>query len=154
MSSVLEPKLYQMHSLRAFWSLLVPWDGPALWLYVATAGVVLMGTVWSWRTKSPMPLRYSMLLLATVLVAPHLTVYDLVILAPAMLLLGNWALANPEYRWSPAMRVLLYLSYALPLLGVVTQVTHVQLSVVAFAAMAWVVTQLVVEEHQEAAISS
>lgn len=101
-----------------------------------------------------MPLRYSGLLLATVLVAPHLTVYDLVILAPAMLLLGNWALANPAHRWSPAMRVLLYLSYALPLLGVVTQVTHVQLSVVAFAAMAWVVAQLVVEEHKRAAISS
>lgn len=148
MSSVLEPKLYQMHSLRAFWKLLAPWDGPALWLYVATAGAVLVGVVWAWRTRAPLWSRYSGFLLATVLAAPHLTVYDLVILAPAMLLLGNWALANPAHCWSPAMRVLLYLSYALPLLGAVTQVTHVQLSVAAFAAMAWVVLQLVAEHRQ------
>jgi hypothetical protein len=154
MSSVLEPKLYQMHSLRAFWKLLLPWDSPALWLYVATAGVVLVGVVWAWRTRTPLWLRYSWFLLATVLAAPHLTVYDLVILAPAMLLLGNWALGNPEHRWSPAMRVLFYLTYALPLLGAVTQVTHVQLSVVAFAAMAWVVLQIVAAEPKEAATSN
>ena len=85
---------------------------------------------------------------------PHLTVYDLVILAPAMLLLGNWALANPEHPWSPAIRVLLYLSYALPLLGALTQVTRVQLSVAAFVAIAWVVGMLVAEEHRQAAFSN
>ena len=31
------------------------------------------------------------------LVSPHLTVYDLVILAPAFLLLGDWALAHRDY---------------------------------------------------------
>ncbi|HXE89759.1 MAG TPA: glycosyltransferase family 87 protein [Terriglobales bacterium] len=147
MSSVLEPKLYQMHSLRAFWMLLVPWEAAARWLYFATAGVVLLGVVWVWRTPATLPLRYSGFLLATVLVAPHLTVYDLVILAPAMLLLGNWALSNADHHWSPTMRVLLYLSYALPLLGAVTQVTHLQLSVVAFVGMAWVVVQLSAEER-------
>ncbi len=153
MSSVLEPKLYQMHSLREFWILLVPWGGPARWLYYATAAVVLVGAVWAWRTKAPLPLRYAGFLFATVLVTPHLTVYDLVILAPAMLLLGNWALANPEHHWSSAIRVLLYLSYALPLLGAVTQVTRVQLSVVAFAGMASVVGQLLAEGEKRAAIS-
>ena len=76
------------------------------------------------------------------LVTPHLTVYDLVILAPGMLILGDWALANAGHHWSPAVRVLLYLSYALPLLGALTQVTHVQLSVVAFVAMVWVMARI------------
>jgi hypothetical protein len=84
--------------------------------------------------------------LAAVLVTPHLTVYDLVILAPALLLLGDWALANPQYPASPGARALLYLSYALPLLGAVTQITQVQLSVVAFAALAWTMRPLFVSE--------
>jgi hypothetical protein len=95
------------------------------WAYVA------------WRSNASLSLRYSAFLLATVLVTPHLTVYDLVILAPALLLFGDWALANPQNAASPKIRALLYLSYALPLFGVLTQFTHVQLSVVAFAALAW-----------------
>ncbi|MGH9580799.1 MAG: glycosyltransferase family 87 protein [Terriglobales bacterium] len=137
MASVLEPKLYQMHSLRAFWSLLVPWAGVAMALYVVTAVAALAWAVWAWRSSAPLSLRYAAFLLATVLVTPHLTVYDLVVLAPALLVLGDWALANPGHRMGALMRVALYASFALPLLGAVTRATHVQLSVVAFAALAW-----------------
>ncbi|MGH9579301.1 MAG: glycosyltransferase family 87 protein, partial [Terriglobales bacterium] len=136
-ASVLEPKLFQMHSLRSFWMLLIPWEPAARALYVITAALVLWWAFAAWRSRALLSLRYAAFMLATVLVTPHLTVYDLVILAPALLLLGDWALANPPYPVSPSMRALLYLCYALPLLGAVTEVTHVQLSVVAFAALAW-----------------
>ncbi len=135
-AAILEPKLFQMHSLRSFWSLLLPWEPAARILFVVTAALVLVWALAAWRSRAPLPLRYAAFLLATVLVTPHLTVYDLVILVPALLFLGDWALAHAGHPSSPPVRALLYLCYALPLLGVVTQATHVQLSVIAMAALA------------------
>jgi len=37
----LEPRLYQTHSLRALWALLLPWPSVALWTYAASAAAVL-----------------------------------------------------------------------------------------------------------------
>ncbi len=132
---LLEPKLYQTHSLRTFWSMLVPWDSLALALYVLSAAVVLGLTIACWKRSPgvPLPLRYSVLLLASVLVAPHLTIYDLVILAPAFILLADWLLGQPPTPWNRCLGTLLYLVYMLPLLGPFTRWTHVQLSVVAMA---------------------
>lgn len=145
-ASVLEPKIFQMHSLRSFWMMLVPWEPAALLLYIITAVLVMWWAYSAWRSRAPLSLRYSAFLLATVLVTPHLTVYDLVILAPALLLMGDWALANPQHPASSSVRALLYLSYALPLLGAVAQITQVQLSVVALAALAWTMRPLFVSE--------
>ena len=69
--------------------------------------------------------------LATVLVAPHLTVYDLVILAPAFLWIADW-LANHS---SPRIAWLLYLSCLLPFAGPLARWTHLQLSVVCLSAL-------------------
>jgi hypothetical protein len=68
----------------------------------------------------------------------HLTVYDLVILAPAFLLLGNWAADQNICRAAQAVPALLYLSYPLFSLGPIARVTHLQLSVVALAALFWI----------------
>ena len=73
--------------------------------------------------------------MASVLVAPHLLSYDLVILAPAFLLLGNWTLEHAEVTTTPAMRVFLYLGYALPLFEPLAKIVHVQFSVLGFAAL-------------------
>jgi hypothetical protein len=83
-----------------------------------------------WRREISLQIRYAALLLATVLIAPHLTVYDLVILAPAFLFLGNSI--SRETDW------LLYASYALFLLGPLTKFTHLQLSVPAMFALLWI----------------
>jgi alpha-1,2-mannosyltransferase len=130
----LEPRPYQTHSLRTFWSMILPWEPFALGMYVISAVVIIALTVSVWRRKQvPLALRYSALLLATVLVSPHLTVYDLVILAPAILMLADWALDAADYN----MGTLLYLVYALPLLARLTRYTHVQLSVIAMAALVY-----------------
>src|SRR5437870_990708 len=105
---MLEPRPYQMHSLRAFWSLLIPWPPLAFILYVATAVAVLAVAARCWRSKIPLGLRYSALMLATVLVAPHLTVYDLVVLAPVFLLMADWALGTGA-KSSPFVPILIYL---------------------------------------------
>jgi hypothetical protein len=80
-------------------------------------------------------LRYSALLLATVLLAPHLTVYDLIILAPAFLLLSDWIVTEPYDSATPTLTLLLYLAFALPLLGPLARWTHLQLSVPVMAAI-------------------
>ena len=135
---LLEPRPYQMHSLSGFWSLLLPWPRLAFALYIISALAVLALPVRCWPTRLPLELRYSMLLLASVLVAPHLTVYDLVILAPAFLLLGDWLLGHPNFRFVSSAEWLLYLCYPLFLLGPLARFTHLQLSVLALAALLWI----------------
>lgn len=151
---LLEPKLYQTHSLRTFWSMLLPWPGLSfgLYLYLLSAAFVLGLTIACWRRSQAMPLslRYSALLFATVLVAPHLTVYDLVILAPAFLLLADWIVAQPLTDSSRRMGTLLYLTYMLPLIGPFARWTHVQLSVIAMAAALYVIWQICRESASSA----
>jgi hypothetical protein len=140
---LLEPRPYQTHCLRTFWSMLIPSATVALALYVVTAILVLGMTISVWRRpQTPLALRYSSLLLATVLVAPHLTVYDLVILAPALLLLSDWLIAKPSRSNAPTLGTLLYLVYMLPLVGPLTRWTHVQLSVVAMIASLYMVWRI------------
>jgi hypothetical protein len=140
----LEPKPYQTHSLRTFWSILVPWHGFAFGLYVLSAVLVLGLTIAVWKHNQPVPLalRFSSLLLSTVLVAPHLTVYDLVILAPAFLFLADWIVNRnslPNIKASTlGIGTLLFLIYILPLLGPLAHWTHLQLSVVAMTAAVYV----------------
>lgn len=141
----LEPRPYQTHSLRAFWAMLIPWQGVAFGLYVVSAIIVLVVTLRYWKSAAPLGLRYSALLLASVLVAPHLTVYDLVILAPAFLLLGDEAVANGDFARRAGW--LLYLCYALPLIGPLSRWTHTQLSVVAMVLLLWTVCRFG-EEHE------
>ena len=134
-SGLLEPRTYQTHCLRTFWAMLLPWPGVSKMVYELTVVFVALATVKIWRSKIALPLRFSALLLATVLVSPHLTVYDLVILAPALLLLANHAAETDDRR----LGHLIYLTYILPLFGILAMWTHVQLSVIAmFVALMWI----------------
>lgn len=137
----LEPKVYQTHSLRTFWAMLVPWPALSFGLYLVSAVAVVGLTIVCWRRGDSvaLSLRYAMLLFATVLVAPHLTVYDLVILAPAFLLLADWLAGQALTPGTRRLGTLLYLSYTLPLIGPLARWTHVQLSVVAMAAAVYLI---------------
>lgn len=136
---LLEPRPYQTHCLRTFWAMIVPWPQVSFGLYVVSAGVVLAWTIALWRRgDEALPLRHSALLLATVLVSPHLTVYDLVILAPALLLLAEWLVAERK-SFNTGIGTLLYFAYMLPLIGPFARWTHVQLSVVAMTLLLWMI---------------
>ncbi|MFZ0772886.1 MAG: glycosyltransferase family 87 protein [Candidatus Sulfotelmatobacter sp.] len=141
MLPLLEPRLYQTHSLRTFWTMLFPWPAASFALYVVSALLVSGLAIACWRSRSCLSLRYSALLLATVLLAPHLTVYDLVILAPAFLLLSDWIGSQPEND-TPNIKLLLYLTLVLPLLGPFARWTHVQLSVLVMAALLYGIWKL------------
>lgn len=129
---ILEPKLFQMYSLRSFWQMLLPWPRAAFALYLISAVIVLALLYRTWRSPGPLSLRYAAFLVATVLVNPHLTSYDLIVLAPAFLLIGGWILGNPAAEGLERTKWLLYLSYALPLIGPAIRDLHVQLAVPAF----------------------
>jgi hypothetical protein len=141
---LLEPKAYQTYSLRTFWSMILPWGDLSLALYILSAIAVLAVTIACWKRKSPSPLtlRYSALLLTTVLVAPHLTVYDLVILTPVFILLADWLIQQPSARLIRGTGTLLYLVYMLPLLGPLSRWTHVQLADLAMAALLYTIWQV------------
>jgi alpha-1,2-mannosyltransferase len=148
---LLEPRLYQTHSLRSFWALRLPWPRVAFALYAICALAVLLFTVRVWKSTSPLSLRYSGLLLATVLISPHLTVYDLIILAPAFLLLGDWALSHSDDPSAPLLQQLLYSCYPLFLMGPLARMTHVQLSVVAMTAMLWICWRMTLRNSSQTA---
>jgi hypothetical protein len=76
-----------MHSLRSFWTLLLPWPNAALAFYALSSMAVLVLAVMVWKSPSSLPLKFSALALASVLINPHLFVYDLLVLAPILLLL-------------------------------------------------------------------
>jgi hypothetical protein len=141
---LLEPKPYQNHSLRTFWTLLVPWPAAAVALWIVTAVLVSALTVAAWRNcvSLPLSLRYSALLLAAVLLAPHLTVYDLVILAPAFLLISDWIGSQVNHPATPQLKLSLYATFALPLLSPLTRWTHLQLSVPAMAVLLYGIWKL------------
>jgi hypothetical protein len=139
---LLEPKIYQTHSLRTFWTMLIPWPSISVALYIISGLAVCVLTVACWRSRLPLSLRYSALLFATVLLAPHLTVYDLVILAPAFLLISNWIVTQPDTSSTQILKLLLYLAFILPLAGPLARWTHFQLSVPVMAAALFTVWQL------------
>jgi Glycosyltransferase family 87 len=144
---LLEPRPYQMHSLRSFWAMLVPWGNVAFALYAVSALAVLWMTVRYWKTTAPLSLRFSVVLIATVLVAPHLTVYDLVILAPAFLLISDWSIANWQDFGMHAIGLLLYLCYVLALIGPLSRWTHFQISIPALFALLWLVSRRSLSEN-------
>ena len=139
---LLEPRIYQTHSLRTFWTMLIPWPSISVALYIISGLAVCVLTVACWRSRLPLSLRYSALLFATVLLAPHLTVYDLVILAPAFLLISNWIVTQPDTSSTQILKLLLYLAFILPLAGPLAHWTHFQLSVPVLAAALFTVWQL------------
>jgi hypothetical protein len=140
-----EPFKYHLHSWRGFFDVLGVPGGVATAGYVIASAMTLALAVRCWRARGPLGIRYSVLLLATVLVNPHLYVYDLVLLAPAYLLLWEWALEHETrtvgevlptlplpwlrrrsfglYQW------LLYFCYMSPLFAIVAIVARIQFSV-------------------------
>ena len=139
---LLEPRPYQLHSLRSFWAMLIPQPQLAFALYVVSAVVVLVITIRHRRTSADLELKYSVLLIATVLVSPHLTVYDLVILAPAFLLIADWSSGRFGQPGMQKFGLLLYLCYLLPLIGPLSQWTRFQISIPALLALLWCVVNL------------
>jgi alpha-1,2-mannosyltransferase len=144
----------QMHSLHSFWELLIPWR-PGVWLLYALTSFAVIGIAAAiWKSSTLLALRFSALMVAAVLVNPHLYIYDLLALAPAFLLLTEWLVNNVRHPAKPTLDVLLYLAFVLPLFGPLAHWTHLQLSVVVFVAMLWSLYRIATTSHKLAFVET
>lgn len=142
----MEPLKHHMHSWRSFFELLALPPEIAVGCYVLAATITLVTALACWQSKGPLGARYAALILATVLVDPHLYAYDLLIVVPALVLLWNWvaedadrpldelcpSLANtPIGRWSfqAFFLTLLYLTYFSAVFGELAATVRIQPSV-------------------------
>lgn len=129
-----EPKEWAMHSLRPFWRMMLPSSSLAFPLYVVTAVAVFLFCLRIWKSDNPLSLRFAALILATVLVDPHLYVYDLVVwVLPLILLVDYWM--GIERHDNRQFTVLLYLTYVLPLLVGIAQNTYISVGGVLISGM-------------------
>jgi hypothetical protein len=132
----------QMHSLRSFWTLLIPSPTISLALYTLTSILVIAIAVRVWKLNSTLGLRFAALTLAAILVNPHLFIYDLLALAPVLLLVVDWSLDHEHSARTAQLLVFSYLAFMLPLFGPLSRWTHLQVSVLAFVGLLWIVAGL------------
>lgn len=142
----------QMHSVRAFWMLLIPSSVAVFVLYILTSIALIWITAIIWKSQAPLALRFSALILLSALVSPHLFVYDLLVLAPMFLLLADWTLAHRDQV--PILPALLYAAFLVPMIGPLSRWTHLQLSVIVFATILWVLFRLTTGDQRLASTES
>lgn len=85
-ADLLEAKPYQSHSLRAL-TRLAP-AALALPLWVILSAAVLVYVVKVWKSSAPLRVRVGVMMLASVLVNPHVIVYDAAVLAMPLIWFG------------------------------------------------------------------
>jgi hypothetical protein len=153
LAPVLGGKTHQMHSLRSFFDFLLP--APAAGVAFALGALATLAlAARAWCSRAPLELRFALLLLATALASPHLYLYDLVILAPAWLLLADRVVASPDAPEQAGLRAALWAGFAATALGPLSRFTHVQLSVPLFAWLGWRVLRLARAEEPGAPASA
>jgi alpha-1,2-mannosyltransferase len=134
----------QMHSLYSFWELLLPWPRVVWGLYILTSLAVIALAASFWKSCASRDSAFGVLILAAVLVNPHIYIYDLLALVPMFLLVANFIAQQMKNKARSGMQsicalmALLYLSFVFPLLGPLSRWTHLQLSVPVFFALLWI----------------
>jgi alpha-1,2-mannosyltransferase len=86
----MEPDKAMMHSLRSFFLNLGLSSSAALTLTVIASLVTLAVALRCWTMPREVAPRFAVLVLATLLVDPHLFAYDLLILTPALMVVWAW----------------------------------------------------------------
>ena len=88
MAHLLQPPGYKMHSIFALTQLLPYRVGIMAWAILSLT--VIGATVMVWRQTLSWRARFGVLVLASALVDPHLTIYDTTVMALPILWLGGW----------------------------------------------------------------
>ena len=132
----------ELHSLRGFFQLLFGSPTAVSICFALGLACVVIAAVRSWDTSASVALRWSALVLLTVLASPHLIAYDLVVLTLPLLLLADWAVQHPDHPLRGGISLLLVLVYFAPFSSIIARFTSVQFSVVVMAALAWRIPQI------------
>jgi hypothetical protein len=138
---LIEPKPWELHSIRALTRLVPEWIGMPIWL--AASAVVIERTWRIWQRATDDGVRIGVLVLATVLVSPHLFTYDATVLTLTFLLVGAWVERDPIGRtissqyWGLVCG--LYAAFVLPF----ARIFFVQVSVLLMAGMLFLIARTV-----------
>jgi hypothetical protein len=142
-ADLLEPE--PGHSLRGLFKVLMRFEPAALLLYGAAAFVTLLITARVWRSNAPADIRLSAVVLAMILISPHVNAYDLILLAPVFFLLANWLVLSSGDTRGKALSTWLCLLIAAPIVGKLPAILRLQFSVTAMAAILFLLWRIVHE---------
>jgi len=138
--ALLEPKPEQLHSISAVTNRLSADWGMILWALLSA--VVIVQTIRVWRSSAPVALRTGVLVLASVLVNPHVFVYDAVVLAPALVWLAAWVYREGStLQMTKSVFVLAVYGLSLSLLVPSGALIPIQISVLVLAGLLAVVSR-------------
>jgi alpha-1,2-mannosyltransferase len=136
---LLEPKPEQLHSISAVTNRLSADWGMILWALLSA--VVIVQTIRVWRSSAPVALRTGVLVVASVLVNPHVFVYDAVVLAPVLVWLAAWVYREGStLQMTKSVFVLAVYGLSLSLLVPSGALIPIQLSVLVLAGLFAVVS--------------
>lgn len=135
-------------SLRGLFKVLVPFEPAAFLLYGAAAFVTLLIASRVWRSRATIEIRLSAIMLAVILINPHVNSYDLILLAPVLFLLANWLVRSSGDPRGMALSVCLCLGMVAPILGGLPAILRLQFSVTAMAAILFMLWRIAHVETQ------
>jgi Glycosyltransferase family 87 len=137
---VLAVKPYQMHSIRSFWMLLGAGRLELeLWLLSSLAVLAMLARFW--RRAPARDMRFAALIMAALLIDPHLYIYDAVLLAPALIVAIERARLLGPTVGANAIQVGVYVLFVCLFLGPLSGITHLQLSVLVMTALFFAMTR-------------
>lgn len=130
---LLEPSGWRMHSIRTLTRLIPEPAGELLWGVSSLILIVLAARVW--RSRAPVGPRFGILVIASVLVNPHLFAYDAVVLVLPFIWIGGWI----ERTLPPMRRAFWQAVYGIAALILLPTafVIYVQLSVILLLWLFW-----------------
>jgi len=125
---LLEPRPAQMHSLTSLTRILPAPLGAITWTIAAVA--IVAKTINVWRSPVPISLQMALLIVASLLVNPHLFVYDAAVLALPLVWFAAWVYGEPHVsaRTRAVFTLLVYALYV-SFLAPTAQVIPIQGSV-------------------------
>ena len=113
----------------------MPFEPAAFLLYGAAAFVTLLSTARVWRSNATVEIRLSAIVLAVILISPHVNAYDLILLVPIFFLLANWLMLSSGNTRGRALSTWLCVLMAAPVVGRLPAILRLQFSVTAMAAI-------------------
>ena len=130
-------------SLRGLFKVLVPFEPAASLLYVAAAFATLLITARVWRSNTAVEIRLSAIVLAMILISPHVNPYDLILLAPVFFLLANWLLLTSGDSRGSRLSTWLCVLMIAPILNGLPAILRLQFSVTAMLAILFLLWRIV-----------
>jgi hypothetical protein len=125
-AALLEPKPFQMHSVSAWTHLLPTAIGTLVW--GLASAVIIFYTAQVWKSSAPIRVRLGVLIFASALVNPHLTIYDATVLALPLIWIGAYVQGRGVHEDAATFWTIVYWLFV-TLLAPTAFVIKLQLSV-------------------------